>query len=224
MQTILVDTGIGSKEPENNRDTYGLNSSKLLKGLKNLGLTARDVDVVILTHLHFDHSGGSTKLDTNGKAIPAFPKATYFVQRAAWEEACSPNERGRSYYNSDDFEPLLNKGQLEFLDGDTEVIPGVWAQVTNGHCKGHQLVKVNPSGERVAFPGDLIPTPHHVDLSCITALDYSPEDTLYQKRDFLSLAEKEGWLVIFGHGYEHRAGYIERKNGNGTWRCRPTEV
>ena len=100
---ILVDVGAGSKRPEKLKDGYGLNGNKLLKGLKKVGLTARDIHAVVLTHLHFDHGGGSTKLDRSGNAVPTFPKAKYFVQKASWEEAINPNERSKRSYNFDDF-------------------------------------------------------------------------------------------------------------------------
>ena len=90
---ILVDTGAGLKRTEKLKDDYGLNGNKLVKGLKAVGVTGGDIDVVLLTHLHFDHSGGCTKLDSAGNAVPTFPKATYMVQRACWEEAINPNER-----------------------------------------------------------------------------------------------------------------------------------
>lgn len=221
-RNILIDTGVGSKETESKKEFLGLSRSKLLKGLKDFDISPRDIDIVILTHLHFDHCGGSTKLDSSGKALPTFPKATYFVQEVAWEKACNPSEREQAFYHPDDFEPLLEKKQLELLKGNTEIVPGVWTQVTNGHCQGHQMVLISPWGERIAFPGDLVPTPYHVELSCITAFDHSPEVTLEQKRSFLSKAMNEGWLVIYSHGYEQRAGYIDRKNGG--WQSRPTEV
>ena len=120
-KNILVDTGIGSKEPENVKDLYGLSCNKLLRGLKNVGLNARQIDMVILTHLHFDHAGGSTKIDRTGNAMPTFPKATYIVQRACWEEAINPSERGRASFHPNDFLPLEEKGQLTLIDGDCDV-------------------------------------------------------------------------------------------------------
>ena len=210
---ILVDTGAGSKQIERLKDTYGLNGNKLLKGLKKDGLTARDIDVVVLTHLHFDHSGGCTKLDRSGTAVPTFPKAKYMVQRACWEEANDPNERSRPFYHEDDFLPLQEAGLLTLLDGDTEIAPGVTAKVTHGHSKGHQVVLVEAGSERIAYLGDLIPTPYHLPLANIAAYDHSPDDTLTEKRELLGTAIEKGWLLIFGHAFEQRAGYVEQRNG-----------
>ena len=218
---ILVDTGVGTKEPELIKDRYGLGSSHLARELRNRGLTPRDITEVILTHLHFDHCGGSTRLDRSGVAVPTFPLAKYYVQRAAWEEAINPNERAKASYHTDDFLPLQERGQVCLLDGDTEVAPGVRVKVTGGHSGGHQMVLVNYGGERVAFLGDLIPTPHHLKLPYITSFDHSPEDTLANKRIVLEEAERCGWLLLFSHGMQERAGYLEKRNGD--WNFRPVE-
>ncbi len=210
--TILVDAGVGSKELDGEKETYGLVPSRLLKGLKNLGLSAKDIDAVVLTHLHFDHSGGCTKLDRMGNLVPTFPRAKYYVQADCWEDACSPNERFQEIHRREDFRPIEEKGQLELLDGDAEIYPGLNVRVTEGHAKGHQVVFLNHGGERIAFLGDLVPTPHHLDMSAISAFDRFPEETLERKRDLLRQAEKEGWLLIFAHGHEQKAGYLERRN------------
>ncbi|PKB68648.1 MAG: hypothetical protein BZY82_00265 [SAR202 cluster bacterium Io17-Chloro-G3] len=217
-QCILIDTGVGTKEPGSVREAYGLGSSRLLKELRARDLTPRDITAVVLTHLHFDHCGGATRLDRSGMPVPTFPNATYYVQRTAWEEAVDPNERASSVYHSDDFLPLQESRQLELLDGDCEVVPGVWAKVTDAHTKGDQMVLLNHGGERLAFLGDLIPTPYHLQLSCIAAMDRYPEATLQHKRKLLRDAEREGWLVLFSHGFNDRAGYVENRDGKSSFR------
>lgn len=210
---ILVDTGAGSKRTDRLKELYGLNGNKLMKGLRGLGLTARDIDIVILTNLHFDHGGGATKLDRSGSAVPTFPKAKYMVQEACWKEANSPNERYRGFYYNDDFLPLEEKGMLTLLDGDSEVIPGVTVKVANGPSQGHQIVLVERGSEKIAYVGDLIPTPYHLPLPSIAALDESPNRTLSQKRNLIRMAVEGGWLIVFGHGHENRAGYVQQRNG-----------
>ena len=210
---ILVDTGAGSKRVDRLKELYGLNGNKLMKGLRSLGLTARDIDIVILTHLQFDHGGGATKLDRSGSAIPTFPKAQYMVQKDCWEAANSPNERYKGAFYSDDFLPLQEKGMLTLLEGDCEVIPGVTVKVANGPAQGHQVVLVQRGSERIAYLSDLIPTPHHLPLPCIPALDESPNRTLAQKRELLNMVVDGGWLVVFGHGHDQRAGYVQQRNG-----------
>ena len=210
---ILVDTGAGSKRTDRLKDAYGLNGNKLLRELKKLGLSARDIDMVVLTHLHFYSAGGCTKLDRSGRAIPTFPKAKYMVQKASWSEANDPNERGERSFHPDDFVPLEEAGVLTFLEGDSEIVPGVKTSVTNGHSEGHQIVLIDAGSERIAFVGELIPTPYHLPLASIAAFDQSPNDTLAKKRELLQMAIDGGWLLVFGHAHEQRAGYVEQRNG-----------
>ncbi|MBI4233402.1 MAG: MBL fold metallo-hydrolase [Chloroflexi bacterium] len=210
---ILVDTGVGTKVSDTQKEIYGLGNTKLLKNLRDIGLSPRDIRTVILSHLHFDHCGGSTRQNRRGEMVPTFPKAQYLVQRAAWDDASQPNERGKASFHQDDFQPLLGREQMELLDGDKEVASGVFLKVTNGHCRGHQMVLVNHGGTKMAFLGDLVPTPHHLALPYITALDQFPEETLEQKRELLKTAEREGWLIVFAHGHDQRAGYLERRDG-----------
>ena len=221
-QNILVDTGVGTKDAENDKETLGLVPSRLLKGLKSMGLGPKDINAVVLTHLHFDHSGGCTRLDRAGNIVPTFPKATYYVQEACWDEACNPNERCHVTNRADNFLPIEERGQLELLDGDCEIMPGLNVIVTDGHAKGHQIVMVNHGGERIVFLGDIVPTPHHLNLGVISAFDNSPETTLERKRDLLAEAEKQGWLLVFSHGHDVRAGYLERKADTGY--LRPVEL
>ena len=212
-KNILVDTGAGSKRTDRLKEMYGLNGNKLQKSLRNVGLTARDIDYVVLTNLQFDHGGGCTKLDRSGNAVPTFPRAQYMVQRTCWEEAQSPNERFEDSFYDDDFLPLEEKGLVTFLDGDYEVMPGVSVKVTDGPVKGHQIVLVERGGEKIAYLSDLIPTQYHLQLPYIQASDESPSETLEQKRDMLRMAIDGGWLVVFGHGYENQAGYVQQRNG-----------
>lgn len=221
-KNIIVDTGVGSKELDGLREEYGLGPSRLTKGLKSLGISPNQIDIVILTHLHFDHCGGCTKLDRSGTLTPTFPKAMHFVQRECWEEAINPSERFRDVYFEDDFLPIQEWNQLELMDGDYEILPGLSVMMTNGPTRGHQIVTLNHGGERVAFMGDLVPTAHHLDLASIPAFDQFPEETLEVKREMLSRAQKEGWLLIFSHGTDRKAGYLETYNG-GTY-LRPIDL
>ena len=211
--TILVNTGAGAKRLERLKESHGLQGNKLLKALKNLGVSARDIDTVVLTDLQFDTAGGSTKLDRTGKAIPSFPKATYVVQKAAWEEALSPDERNRKLYHQDDFHSLDEAGVLNLVEGDVELAPGVSTKVTNGYSNGHQIVLVEAGSERISFLGHLIPTPFHVALSTITAFDKNPAEVLDQKREVVGMALNGGWLMIFGLAQEQTGAYVQQRNG-----------
>lgn len=210
---ILVDAGIGSKQPEVSREIYGHSSSKLLRNLRVQGVSARDINYVVLTHLAFFHCGGATRLDREGNIIATFPKAKYLVQRAAWDEAFNPNERVVPNLGPgiDHLKHLADRDQIEFLDGDTEIVPGVKALVTDGYSDGHQIITVNTGSERVVYLSNLIPTPNHLPLPYITAFDRYPDQTLARKKEILDRCEKEGWLMIFAHGYRESAGYLQRR-------------
>jgi len=221
-KNVLVDTGVGPKENDKDKENLGLVPSRLLKGLKGVGLTPRDINAVILTHLHFDHSGGCTRLDRAGNLVPTFPKATYYVQRECWNDATNPNERCQASHRPENFLPIEDRSQIELIDGDAEIFPGLNVIVTGGHARGHQMVMFNHGGERVVFLGDIIPTHHHLNLPVISAFDYSPENTLERKREILAEAERQGWLIVFSHGHETKAGYLDRR-GNTTY-LRPVEL
>ena len=221
-KNVLVDIGVGPKENDQDKENLGLVPSRLLKGLKGVGLTAKEIHAVILTHLHFDHCGGCTRLDRAGNLVPTFPKATYYVQRECWEDASNPDERCLASHRSENFLPIADRSQIELVDGDSEIFPGLNVIVTGGHARGHQMVMFNHGGERIVFLGDIIPTHHHLNLPVISAFDYSPESTLEQKRDILADAERQGWLIVFSHGNDTKAGYLDRR-GNTTY-LRPVEL
>tara|TARA_B100001105_G_C22398858_1_gene448182 strand:+ start:1613 stop:2455 length:843 start_codon:yes stop_codon:yes gene_type:complete len=212
---ILVDTGIGSKEPEITKEFYGHSSSKLLTNLRKESVSAKDIDYVILTHLHFEKCGGATKMDREGNVIPTFPRAKYLIQRDAWNEAFNPNEWAVPKYSNavKHLEVVKERGQLELIDGDVEVVPGVNTVVLDGPSIGHMIVTVKAGGERVIFLGDIIPTPSHLPLPFITAFDRAPELTLHQKKELIEKCEKEGSLMIFSRGYGVNAAYLERRKG-----------
>lgn len=216
-KNILIDTGVGPKDTDIYKDSLGLVPSRLIKGLRGLGLTHKDIHIVILTNLRLEHCGGCTRLDRAGKVVPTFPNARYYVQSASWEEARNPDERRFDTFQPDNYLPVDERGQLELIDGDTEILPGLKVVVTNGHSNGHssghQIVLFIHGGERIAFLGDLVPTPYHLEMTAIPAFDYSPTATLIQKRQVLAQAEREGWLLVFAHGHDTKAGYLERRRG-----------
>lgn len=210
---ILVNTGIGSKRQHKMKETIRLNGNKLPRGLKSKGITARDIDLVILPSLHFYYAGGCTKQDRSGAPVPTYPKAKYLVQRSGWDEANAPNERYRDAFYYDDFLPLAERDMIEFVDDDVEVIPGMTLKVTNGPSKGHQIVLVERGSEKIAYASDLIPTPYHLPLPYIPAMHEFPNETLDMKREFIDMAIEGGWLVVFSQAHEQNAGYIKQKNG-----------
>ena len=210
-KNILVDTGVGAKHPARRRALFAMAAGHLMQGLKQHGLEASDIDVVVLTHLHFDHAGGATQL-VNGKLVPTFPKARYIVQQRDWAEATYTNDRTRPAYFADDFLPLEQHGVLELVDGEADIAPNVRVRRTGGHTAGHQMVLVHSEGEYLACLGDVFPTHHHLRPHWVTAWDGYPMDTVAAKRDVLTQAERENWRLMFGHGTQQLAGQLVRKD------------
>ena len=212
-KTILVDTGMGNKRPLQYKSSSAAKAGELLSDLRAHGLGVNGIDIVALTHLHYDHAGGSTRKGYGDRAVPTFPRATHLVQRKDWYEATHTTERTSASYVAEDFIPLEKSHQLEFLDGDTEIAPKVWLKVTGGHTSGHQMVFIDAGETRVVCLGDALPTHHHLLLPYITAWDIHPHDTLECKRELLAQAERERWLLTFSHGHSLKAGYLIRRDG-----------
>ena len=212
-KNILVDTGVGNKHPLKRKNAFAIKAGRLVSELRAQKLGVDDIDIVALTHLHFDHAGGCTRTSYTDRPVPTFPKATYLVQRNGWHEATHVSERTRSTYTEEDYLPLQESRQLELLDGDMEVAPNVWLRLTGGHTKGHQMVFIDSDDHKVAYLGDVLPTHHHLPLNHITAWDVHPLDTLEQKRRLITQAEKERWLLIFSHGTSLKGGYLVRRDG-----------
>jgi glyoxylase-like metal-dependent hydrolase (beta-lactamase superfamily II) len=212
-KNTLVDTGIGNRHSGGMRNVYAIKGGRLVSELRALGLGANDIDTVVLTHLHFDHAGGCVRRGYNHRMIPTFPKATYLAQRQDWQEATHPSERTASSYMPDALLSLEEGGQLELLDGDTEIAPGIRLKVTGGHTPGHQMVFIESGDRPVAYLGDVLPTPHHLPQSCITSWDDQPQDTYEAKGRLLAQAEKEGWVLTFCHSPGTEAGFLVRRDG-----------
>ena len=208
---ILVDTGLGAKEDGKFERMFAVERTPTLyESLKRLGAHREDVDLVINTHLHFDHAGGNTMKGEDGALRPAFPKARYAVQQGEFDDAAAANERTRASYRRDNFTPVTEHRQWEFLHGDTELVPGVKAVVTAGHTRWHQSVKIESEGEVAFFLGDLVPTVSHLPLPYIMGYDLYPIQTLETKRWVLDRALEERWLLLFEHDPRIQGGYVRR--------------
>jgi len=196
---VLVETGMGHRWDEKEKERYALESLvEPDQPLAPIGLKAQDIDAVIISHLHFDHAGGATYVK-DGEVVPTFPKARYYAQSGEWEFAHNANARARASYRPDDFDPLLKHGQLVLVEGDTEVVPGVWVKLTGGHTSHHQVVQFESEDKTGVFFADIMPTRSHVSPPWVMGYDHYPLASCDAKSEWLANAAAGNWLAVFDH-------------------------
>jgi len=214
-RTMIIDAGLGRKGDASFDDTYGVDHRyDLDRAMADARLAAEDIDIVLASHLDFDHAGGFTVRDASGRLRPRFPRAQYIVRRGEWEDATHVNSQNAARYQADNYKPLAEAGVLQLVDDDVTIMPGVRVKRTGGHSTHHQVVMIESGGKSAAFAADLIPTTVHVTESWIPALDLYPMDTLAAKRAFNEDAVAREVLVFFYHDPFVAAGYIREENGN----------
>jgi glyoxylase-like metal-dependent hydrolase (beta-lactamase superfamily II) len=203
---VLIDNGVGNKEKAKFHDIYGIENAsttgratQLEDALALAGFEADDVDVVIDSHLHFDHAGGNTRIDEEGSVRLAFPRAQYFVNRGEFEYAHWRNERVQASYMSANFDPVQAAGRLHLVEHGHEVLPGITMIHSPGHTPNHQSIRISSGGETALFLADVVPTSAHLPLPWIMGYDVEPLVTLESKRSLLGQARAEGWLLVFEH-------------------------
>lgn len=202
-RNILIDTGMGNKWDEKSKKIYAVDQSDSLKGsLDKLNLSPSDITDVILTHLHFDHSGGSTEID-NGKLVPAFPNAKYYVQKRNYEWASNPSDRDKGSYLKDSFQPLMDEGVLNFINGENKFDDEIELLNFNGHTFAQQLIKISDSSDTIFYCADLFPTASHIPLPYVMGYDLQPLVTVEEKRKILTKALDENWKLFFEHDPEN---------------------
>ncbi len=206
---MLIDCGAGDKMDARQRDIYALDRRRTLdSALSEAGLSADRIDLVLATHLHFDHFGGATSRAEDGSLRPRFPKARYLIRAAEWQDATHPHERNRASYLKDDFVPLDEAGVITFFEGDEEIRPGVRVVRTGGHTGQHQIVYLESGGKTAVFTADLIPTIAHIHDAWIMGYDLFPVETLFFKKRFIREAIEREYLIVFEHDPHVAAGYI----------------
>jgi glyoxylase-like metal-dependent hydrolase (beta-lactamase superfamily II) len=203
-ERVLVETGIGDKWSSKQAAMYGIERERSLgESLRaRAGVAPGEISIVVNTHLHFDHAGGNTTLDEEGRAVPAFPNARYFISRTEYEHAEAPHERDRASYLPVNWQPLLESGQLELKDEAYEVLPGLRMETVPGHSRTMQCLRLLRGGRTLYGFADLVPTRAHVPLAWIMGYDLYPVETLEAKRRLLPQAARENWLCLFYHDPE----------------------
>lgn len=211
---VLIDTGVGDRWDAGQRDLFGMErrAGQLLTELGAAGIERDSITDVVLSHLHFDHVGGAC-LDRADGMQPAFPQARWWVQRQQWDWARRPSERDRASFRSEDFDVLAASGTLELLDGAAEILPGLRLVPAHGHTPGMQVAEFHTRQGVMIFLADLIPMAAHLHLPWIAGYDLNPLLTLSEKRQLLSRAVEEDYLLVFSHDPVHEACRVAFQNG-----------
>ena len=199
---IIIDTGMGNKWDDKSRGIYSISESLSMdSALAQKGLKADDITDVILTHLHFDHTGAST-IKRNGKLEPALPNAKFYVQKQNYDWAINPSDRDKGSYIMENFLPLFEEGVLNFIIGNAKFDDEIEFIVINGHTFGQQMVKISDGNNTFLFCADLMPFVSHIPLPYIMGYDLQPLVTLEEKKKYLKIAVDQYWKLFFGHDPE----------------------
>lgn len=198
--TILIDTGLGDKMGDKEREIFVVERPiGLLGELARHGVRAEDVDLVVNTHLHVDHAGGNTRWQ-DGKLVPTFPRAEYWAQRREWEDATHPNERTRITYLQENLLPIAEHGRLRLFDGEREIAPGVRWLFAPGHTPGHTALLIEGGDRSALYPVDVSPFVAHLErLAWVAAVDIEPLVSIETKRRLIKDVLANDRLVIFDH-------------------------
>lgn len=215
-QTMVIETGVGNKMSAKMREIHE-NQELLPASLAAAGVKPEEVDVVINTHLHFDHCGWNTTLQDDGSVTPTFPNARYFAHRGEVEHGHLQLDRDRVSYLSPNYDPLIASGQMTLLDvgkGEVrEIVPGVSVELFPGHTSQLMGVHVESGGEHACYISDLIPTSAHLDPTWVMGYDLDPMRCIEERKRFYARAIPEKWLVVFTHDHRvptARIGWSEK--------------
>ncbi len=208
-ENVLIETGMGNKLSERMIKFYG-QPAKLLDSFVRAGISPDDINIVINTHLHFDHCGWNTIRDQSGKIVPTFPHAKYYAPQGEWEYAQRPSERDAISYIPENYNPLLASGQMTLLKGGEEIVPGISVKTFPGHTAHMQAVVVQSRGKTACYISDLIPTTAHIDVAWGMSFDLYPLQTVESKKEYYGQSIPQKWLTIFTHDPKMPWAYVQR--------------
>jgi glyoxylase-like metal-dependent hydrolase (beta-lactamase superfamily II) len=213
-RTMLVDAGCGDKMTAKQAEIFGFERDwNLRHSLAAAGVSPDGIDIVLATHLHFDHAGGFTVRGPDDGVRPRFSRAQYIVRRGEFEDAMNPNVRTKGSYFPENYKPLADANVLQMVDEDATIMPGVRVRRTGGHTMHHQMVMIESGGKTAVFVADLLPLAAHLPDVWIMGYDLFPLDTLSFKSAFLREAVEREYLILFEHDPDIAAGYIRERDG-----------
>lgn len=214
-RVILVDTGLGDRWSDKERDIYAIrrDGPDVVAGLAERGVSREQVSDVILTHLHFDHAAGTVRRGASGALELTFPQARHHLQRRHWEWALSPTPKDSASFRPEDFRVLGESPRLQLVDGPLELFPGIELLPLDGHTAAMQAVRVRGPEATLLYAADLVPTSTHVRLPFVMAYDNRPLRTLEEKERLLPRAAAEGWILVLEHDPETCACRLVREDG-----------
>ncbi|MFH0866439.1 MAG: MBL fold metallo-hydrolase [Bacteroidota bacterium] len=201
---ILIDSGIGNKQDEKFLSYFFIRGNTLVKALSDKGFNPENITDVILSHLHFDHAGGSVKYNSDRtKLEPLFPNATYYCSSAQWEWAINPNTREKASYHNENYVPLYEQGKLQFIMKEGFFSEGISILLMNGHTQGQVIPVVDYKGRKVVFMADFIPSLPNIPVPYVPSYDMQPLLSLQEKTAFLEKAAGENYILFFEHDPYH---------------------
>jgi glyoxylase-like metal-dependent hydrolase (beta-lactamase superfamily II) len=212
---VLIETGIGERIGEKARTMRRYEGDPVVPTLQAAGVEPGSIDLVLMSHLHFDHAGGLLLADGR----KAFPRARIVAQRAEWEIALGENSRLVASYDQPELRLVHDWGAEGWVDGERELLPGVSVVPTGGHSAGHQAVIVRSGSRTLAFFGDLFMRPWAANPRWVTAFDDFPLDSVARKTELFGQAVAEDWTIVLSHESDHPVGRLEPERDR--WRFEP---